>query len=116
MEPDLRRVYLLSTEESGDYIFSLSGVVVVMEHQHQFHVYCPSAQHNLYRAALQRHQWEDLVHGVRFRGVEFRLEDLTREMAQHGWTQSSAIPRILRHLYESNQRQLFFLERHLVHD
>jgi hypothetical protein len=108
----LRKVCLLSVEEPGDYIFTPAGVVIVTERA-QFNLYCVSANHNVYRAALLRLDWTKLERGAEFRGRSFRLEDITADMAQLGWTHASAIPDILRHLYESNPRHLFFLQRYL---
>lgn len=107
----LDRVFILEVEEAGDFIFVPSGVVFVTE-RHRIQLYCASSNHNRYRAALVRHQWEELENGVRFRDTEYRLNDITQEMTDMGWRYVSASNLILRHLYVTNQRNLFFLERY----
>lgn len=112
MELQIKHVYELSIEDEGDYIFTPSGIVTIYENL-RFTVYCQNAKHNVIRAALNRFSWTDLERGQTYRGATFRLREITNEMAQHGWVDTSAIPQILRHCYELNQRHLYFLERYL---
>lgn len=110
---ELKRVYLLSTEEPGDYIFTLSGVVLQYTNA-QFTVYCMSSNHNLYRQALHRLDWATLIAGeASYRGIEFRLNDVTDDMNRLGLSKLDDIPKILTHLYTTNRRHLFFLEKHV---
>lgn len=112
LELRLVKVYELSTEDEGDYIFTPSGIVIVFENN-RFTIYCQGARHNLLRAAISRLPWRELEEGTSFRGIGLRLNDITSEMAQQGWTNAASIPSILRHCYELNRRHLFFLERYL---
>ncbi|MCL6442819.1 MAG: hypothetical protein K6T83_05065 [Alicyclobacillus sp.] len=112
MDLKLKHCFLLSMEEPGDYIYSLAGVVVVFQNQ-KYSLYCASSQYNRIRAALNRVTWEDLMQGIVFRETGYRTEDITAEMASNGWNTSSSIPAILAHLWKSNPRHLFFLERYL---
>jgi hypothetical protein len=112
MEHNLTRVYLLATEEPGDYVYTLSGVVTVWNNT-EFQVYALPSNHNRFRNALLRNTWTDLENGIVFRDVHFRLTDITDEMFHYGWTKVSAIPQILKHLYENNRRHLFFLKRYV---
>lgn len=112
MELKLDHVFELSTEAEGDYIFTPSGIVIVLENT-RFQVFCQSSNHNLFRAALQRNSWEDLGKGVLYRGITFRVSEITEKMAQRGWTDTGSIPFILHHCFEMNRRHLFFLQRYL---
>lgn len=112
MEVRLKEVYILSVEPPGDYIFTPAGVVIVLQND-TFKVYCVSSSHNLYRAALHKHSWEQLEHGVLFRESEFRLTSITDEMKERGWTHGDSIPAILSYLHACNPMHLFFLQRHL---
>ncbi|MCL6518118.1 MAG: hypothetical protein K6T67_14345 [Alicyclobacillus sp.] len=106
----MRRVYLLSVEEPGDYVFTPEGVVVLLENGH-FQLYCPSASHNRFRAALNRFSWDELENGVVYRDASMRLTDITADMALCGWTDPSSVPAMLRHLYRQNPKHLHFLRR-----
>lgn len=110
MEIHLKRVYLLSVEEAGDYIFTPDGVVVLLENGH-FRLYCPNSSHNRYRAALNKFPWEELERGVVFRETGIRLADITSDIQRRGWTDTSSIPALLAHLYEENPKHLHFLRR-----
>lgn len=112
MEVRLKEVYILSVEPPGDYIFTPSGVVFLMEND-MFKIYCVSSSHNLYRGALHKHPWNELEQGVVFRDSAFRLENLTQEMNERGWTHAESIPAILEYLYTTNRKQLFFLAKHV---
>lgn len=110
MDLEITRVYILSVEEPGDFIFTPGGAIVLFANG-QFKVFCVPSSHNLFRAALNRHSWEQLEKGIEYKGAEFRVDDVTTDMTNKGWTHASSIPLILRNLYESNPRHLFFLER-----
>jgi hypothetical protein len=112
MEHKLTRVYLLATEEPGDYVFTLSGVVTLWDNT-EFNVYALPSNHNRFRNAILRNSWADLEDGVVFRDVHFRLTDITDEMFHYGWTEVSTIPQILKHLYKKHTRHLFFLKRYI---
>jgi hypothetical protein len=113
LEVQLQSVYMLSVEPPGDYIFTPSGVVIVMNNQ-SFKVYCISSSHNLFRAALYRHSWDELEHGVVFKETSFRLANITEDMKKQGWTHADSIPAILDYLYTQNSKQLFFLQRYIT--
>ncbi len=110
METRIDKVYVLSIEEPGDFVFQPAGVVIVFENRH-FQVYSTSADHNRLRATLHRYAWGDLELGVSHQGTDYRLEDVTEDTARHGWVHAGSTPQILRWLYENNPRQLFFLAR-----
>jgi hypothetical protein len=112
MDPIIQSVYLMESEDPGDVVYAPSGIVVSLTNQ-KFTVYSNSADHNRLRNVLSRFAWAELLEGVQFRDTEYRLTDLTEEMTQHGWSTASAIPAMLRHLYESKPRHLFFLKRHV---
>lgn len=110
MELRLKHIFLLSVEEPNDYIFTPAGVVIVSEN-YKFTIFCQSSNHNLYRAAINKHTWEEFSKGVVFRGHEFRMTDLSEEMARKGWTTTGSVDAILRYIYTLNKRHLFFLEK-----
>ncbi|WP_026961965.1 hypothetical protein [Alicyclobacillus herbarius] len=110
METRIDKIYILSVEEPGDFVFSPAGVVILLENKH-FKVYSSSSEHNRYRATLQRYSWKELEDGIHHRGADYRLEDVTADMARHGWVDASSTPDILHCLYETNPRQMFFLKR-----
>jgi hypothetical protein len=112
MELRLTHIYELSIEDEGDYIFVPSGLVIIYENL-RFTVYCQNARHNVIRAALSRFAWQDLELGQSYRGSIFRLREITNDLAQYGWKDTSSIPQILRHCYDLNRRHLYFLERYL---
>jgi hypothetical protein len=101
---------VLSVEEPGDYLFEPAGVVILLHNRH-YQVYCTSANHNRFKAALNRFAWGDLENGVVYRETSYRLTDVTQEMARRGWLEADNTPDILRHLYEENPRHLFFLAK-----
>lgn len=104
----LERVYLLEAELPEDSFYSPVGVVIVGEKQ-RITLYCMNSSHNLYRSAITKHTWEDLEKGVIFRNTGFRISSLTEEMQNRGWSDSTAIPAILRHMQNLYPRHLYFL-------
>jgi hypothetical protein len=112
LEVKIRRVFQLDVEEEGDFIFAPAGIVILFDNN-RFTVYCESSRHNKLRAALHRIPWNEFANGVKFKNMELRLQDLTNEMAQNGWTTASSVPHILRHALSINPRYLYFLKRYV---
>ena len=112
MEIRIRHVFQLDVEDEGDFIFVPAGMVIVFENN-RFTLYCQNARHNKLRSALTRIPWADFGNGVKFKDMELRLQDLTQEMAQNGWTNATSVPHILRHALETNPRYLYFLSRYV---
>lgn len=109
----IEHVYLLETEQPEDSFFSPSGVVVVAERQRVL-LYCQNSVHNLYRAAVIRNLWEDLEKGITYRGIGFRIREVTEEMTRAGWTDMDAIPHVLRAMQVRYPRHFMFLEQHIA--
>ncbi len=112
MDPKIQSVCLMEREGPGDLVFTPVGIVIGLTNQ-KFTLYSSSADHNRLRGVLSKYAWHDLSEGIRVRDTEYRLTDMTAEMTQRGWGAVSAIPTILRHLYDSQPRHLFFLQRHV---
>jgi hypothetical protein len=112
-ERPLHGVYRLDVEEFGEGVFATAGIVVTTGGG-RFDLYCANSVYNRYRRALTKLSWTDLLQGVVAADAEYRLVDLTAEMADRGWTDTGAVPAILRHLYTENPRQYFFLSRHVI--
>jgi hypothetical protein len=108
MDVAIRKVYILDVEPPGDFLFTPSAIVTVLENGH-FTIYSIKSAHNLYRSAISRHAWDALEAGVTFQGAGFRLEDVTTDLKKQGWTHASSIPDILRHFYETKSKYFFFL-------
>jgi len=113
METMIHKVYVLDVEEPGDDILTPQGVVIVMLNL-RFTVYSTGANHNLFRAAVHKHPWEQLEQGVYFRNLGFRATDVTASIDNVGLKKASDGLAILRHLYDSNQRQFYFLQRYVA--
>jgi hypothetical protein len=112
VELKIHKVYLFSVEEETDYIFTPSGIVLVLNNNN-FKLYSTSSHHNRFRSVLNKFSWSELEHGVSFRNAEYRIDDVTDEFENQGWTSVDSIPDILRHLYTANRLQLFFLQRYV---
>ncbi len=112
MDVTIRRVYILNVEEADDIVFTPAGVVILLENG-TFTVYCPKSSHNRFRAAVSKHNWESLESGIEFKGAHFRLEDVSPELKNRGWTHASSIPDILQFLLETKRKYLFFLAAYL---
>ncbi|MCL6592979.1 MAG: hypothetical protein K6T31_03305 [Alicyclobacillus sp.] len=105
------KVYVLSTEERPGDVFTASGVVVRLT-DGRFSVYCPSASHNLFKAAVDKFPWNELEVGVTFRGTALRLTDLTQRLESAAGN-GQPVTTLLAALYHENPRQYFFLRRFL---
>lgn len=112
MDPVIQAVCIMEREGPDDLVFTPVGVVIGLSNQ-KFTVYSNSAEHNRLRTVLSKYPWADLQEGIRVRDTEYRLTEITAQMTQLGWEKLSTIPTILRHLYQTQQRHLFFLERHV---
>ncbi|OFW74874.1 MAG: hypothetical protein A2201_04795 [Alicyclobacillus sp. RIFOXYA1_FULL_53_8] len=113
MEPMIHKVYVLAVEEPGDDILTPQGIVIVMFNL-RFTVYSTGANHNLFRSVVHKYPWDQLEQGVYFRNQGFRATDVTDVVDQLGLKKASDSSAILRHLYESNQRQFYFLQRYVA--
>lgn len=110
--PKIRNVYEISVEESGDYIFTPTGVVIVLENG-QFSVYSESARHNFLRRALMRYPWDQMLYeSAEEQDISVRLRDMTEEIAKKIGTGPWGTDAILQTCYDMNPRQLFFLQRY----
>ncbi|EJY56425.1 hypothetical protein URH17368_0950 [Alicyclobacillus hesperidum URH17-3-68] len=108
----IRRIFEASIEEAGDYIFTPSGVIILME-SGDFQIYSESARHNLLRRTCMRYAWDQLVDGVKVDELNIRIRDITADLrrrldSENEWTTDE----ILKTWYEQNPRQLFFLRRY----
>jgi hypothetical protein len=103
--------FLLEVEESGDYVFEASGVVFFYSNR-KFQVFANSAKHNRFRAVMNRFALTDLQKGLRWKDTEYRLTPLD-SVKQQGWENPEGVPALLKRIYETNPRQLFFLKKHL---
>ncbi|WAH34994.1 hypothetical protein [Alicyclobacillus dauci] len=108
---EIAKVFEVSVEEAGDYIFSPAGVVIVFRNQ-QFQVFTESARHNFLRRVLTRHPWDKLLTAVTEHGVSVRLRDVTEDVSNKIGLDAMSTEAVLEACYESNPLQLFFLRRH----
>ncbi|MCL6592414.1 MAG: hypothetical protein K6T31_00425 [Alicyclobacillus sp.] len=111
-EVRVSKVYLLSTEERPGDVYTVTGVVVRMS-DGRFSVFCPSASHNLYKAAVDKFPWNELERGVSFRGTAMRLTDWTQRLTGSPEGNEQPVSSLLAALYQENPRQYFFLRRFL---
>lgn len=112
LKDGIREVYVLLGEEPGDFTMEPKAIVIVMANA-QFKVFSVQAEHNRFRAFLNRFAWSELENGVCFRNGEFRLERKTEEMMQRGWAHAASIPAILGLLRHQYYSQLFFLDKQI---
>jgi hypothetical protein len=112
---EITRVFEISVEAPGDYIFTPVGIVMIFRNQ-QFQVYSESAQHNFLRRVLHRHPWDQLLTGVKERGSNVRLRDLTEEIENKIGLDTDSTEAVLELCYRMNPRQLFFLQRYFSSD
>lgn len=111
MDPTIQCICLVESEGPEDIVFEPSGIVIALSN-HKFSLYSNSSDHNRLRGILAKVDWRELYKGMRVRDTEYRLTELTDQMTQQGWSTASTIPAILRHLYTTQPRHLFFLKRY----
>ncbi|RIV17334.1 hypothetical protein D2Q93_15390 [Alicyclobacillaceae bacterium I2511] len=111
MPTAVRAVYILSVEESNDYIFTPSAVVIVPK-EGRFQLFCSGADHNRIFSALMKLNWSDLEEEARFKNVTYRISNAQNLLPDHYLEQGASIAHILQRLYVSNPRHLFFLSRY----
>lgn len=109
---EIAKVYEISVEPSGDYIFTASGVVVLYQNG-RFRVYSESAKHNFLRRAISRHAWAELLETVVEQDTSVRLRDVTDDVQNKYGPSAISTEAVLSICYKSNPKQLFFLERYL---
>ncbi|WP_157071001.1 hypothetical protein [Alicyclobacillus acidiphilus] len=107
----ITRIFEASIEEQGDYIFTPSGVVLLL-HNGNFLIYSESARHNFLRRTCMRHGWDDLVEGVREQGLYVRIRDVTNDVQKRLDPDTWSVEAVLDTWYSQNPRQLFFLQRY----
>ncbi|QQE76842.1 hypothetical protein [Alicyclobacillus sp. SO9] len=112
MATKVEDIFVLSVEEPGDYVFEPSGVVVLYSNK-KFQLYSTSANHNRFRAALNRFSWTELTKGVVWKDAEYRITPVEDSVKQTDWEDPQQVPAVLQRLYNMNPKYLFFLERHL---
>lgn len=107
----IAQVFEASIEEQGDYIFTPSGLVILLQNGN-FHIYSESARHNFLRRACMRHSWEDLREGVKEQDLYVRIRDVTEELSRKIDPDDWTVEAVLETCYSQNPRQLFFLRRY----
>lgn len=112
---EIVQILELSVEEAGDYIFSPAGIVMVFKNK-RFQLFSESARHNFLRRILTRHSWEQLLETVNDGdgGASARLRDITEEVMQKSGPDELSIEAVLQICYDTNPRQLFFLQRYFT--
>ncbi|MFD1675131.1 hypothetical protein [Alicyclobacillus fodiniaquatilis] len=110
---EIVQILELSVEEAGDYIFSPAGIVMVFKNK-RFQLFTESARHNFLRRIVTRHSWEQLFETVNDGGTSARLRDITEEVANKSGPDELSIEAVLQICYDTNPRQLFFLQRYFT--
>lgn len=106
-------VFVLEVEEVGDYVFEIAGIVFLYSNQKFQLISASGANHNRFRAAINRFTFEQLQEGVTWKNAEFRLKPFEEDVKQEGWENPDGVPVLLQRMYNQNPRQLFFLKKHI---
>jgi hypothetical protein len=108
----IANVYLISVEDPDDYYHKPEGVLFI-DNLGNHTLYSADSRYNFLRTAINKFPYKELEEGVEFREHNVRITDLTDTFRAEFDLLIDDMLNILRKIFESSPRQLFFLEKHL---
>lgn len=106
------RIYVIQVEEPDDYYYKPEGVLFI-DNLGNHTLYSADSRFNFLKQTVQKFPYADLENGVSFRDHNVRLLDVTDTYREEFYLVVEEILPILHHVYQSNPRQFFFLEKTL---